>query len=101
MFLNRCSLSDGEWSHIMWCRDFNRHHPLWDDPAAGHLSTPRAIKDAELLIQALGDDDLIMALKPSSPTLQHSITKCWSCLDSVWISSGLIELVTLCSTLPD
>ncbi|KAI0026637.1 hypothetical protein K488DRAFT_20944, partial [Vararia minispora EC-137] len=42
-----------------------------------------------------------MALKPGTPTLQHSVTKRWSRPDNIWISSGLVESVTFCDTFPD
>ncbi|KAI0027452.1 hypothetical protein K488DRAFT_20545, partial [Vararia minispora EC-137] len=88
-------------SHVIWCGDFNRHHLLWDDLIAGHLFTPHTIKEAELLIQAISDSGLVMALKSGTPTLQHSVTKRWLHPDNIWILSRLAKLVTFCDTLPD
>ena len=66
-------------NHILWCGDFNKHHPLWDDKADEHLFTPQALREAAILIGLLADEGLEMALLKGVPTLKHMVTKLYSC----------------------
>ena len=58
----RINLGEGNINHILWCGDFNRHHPLWDDEADEWLFTPQAIREADTLIEMIADKGLKMAL---------------------------------------
>lgn len=40
---NANDLWQGQDKHMLWCRDFNRHHPLWDREEDTHLFTADAI----------------------------------------------------------
>ena len=44
--------------HMMWCGDFNRHHPLWDEERNSHLLTAGASSAAQPLIALLEDHDM-------------------------------------------
>ena len=42
-------------TYRLWCSDFNRHHPMWDDDRNGHLFTSRALEDALKLLTLVAD----------------------------------------------
>lgn len=56
-------------SGIILLGDFNRHHPLWDDPSNHHLFSQVNMNAAQPLLDILASHDLRMALLPSVPTL--------------------------------
>jgi hypothetical protein len=83
----------------IWLGDFNRHHPHWDDPSDTRLFTRPAIKDAEVLINAIAETGLDMALPPGIPTHCHNVTKKWTRLDQVFISEEALDSVITCEAL--
>jgi len=87
-----------EEAHIIWLRDFNRHHPYWDSPEDIRLFTTDAMAAAEKLIEAVADTRLELALPCSIPTHKHNVTKQWSRLDQVFISDHSSTILTLCDT---
>jgi hypothetical protein len=48
--------------HIMWAGDFNRHHPVWDNPEDMRLFTKEVMTAAEKLIKVTADIGLESAL---------------------------------------
>lgn len=78
---------------LLWLGDFNRHHPHWDDPADTRLFTRSVIQNAEILISAVAELGLDMALPPGIPTHLHNVSKKWSRLDQVFISKEFIETI--------
>ena len=60
---------------MMWCGDFNRHHPMWDEEHNHHLFTVEATRDAEELISLLADYNMVMTLPKRLPTIQSMSTK--------------------------
>jgi len=87
--------------HTIWVGDFNRHHPYWDNPGDNRLFTREATIAAELLIEAVAENGLELALTRGIPTCCHNATKCWSRLDQVFVSEHSIGMVTACITLPE
>jgi exonuclease III len=85
-------------AHISWLGNFNRHHPHWDDPSDTRLFTSEAIKDAEVLIEALAEVGLELALPSGTLTHYHNVTKRWSRLDHVFISEHSENLLIACDT---
>ena len=85
-------------THTIWLGDFNRHHPHWDDPSDVRLFTREAISAAEVLIEAVADAGLELALPSGVPTHVHNVTKQWSRLDQVFISEHLLDLIITCDT---
>ena len=78
----RCFLHDnandiwhGQDFHMLWCGDFNRHHPLWDRDKDMHLFTTEALWKAGPLIELLADYNMEMILAKGVPTLQHIRSK--------------------------
>jgi hypothetical protein len=55
--------------HTLWMRDFNRHHPLWDEPRNVHLFTQENIDLAQPLLNLLRWHNMKMALPPYIPML--------------------------------
>ena len=88
-------------THTIWVGDFNRHHPYWDDPKDMRLFTNEAIKAAELLIEAVAEAGLEMALPGKIPTHCHNVTKRWSRLDQVFLSEHSDNLLITCDTFTD
>jgi len=88
-------------AHIIWLGDFNRHHPCWDDPSDLRLFTDNALAAAEILIEAVAEAGLEIVLPHGTPTYCHSIMKCWSRLDHVFISDNSTDTVVACDALTD
>jgi len=88
-------------AHQIWMGDFNRHHPYWDDPSDLQLFTDSATAAAELLIEAVAEAGLEMALPNGIPTHCHSITKWWTRLDNVFISENSTDMVIACDALTE
>jgi len=80
--------------------DFNRHHPMWDDESDDRLFTPRALEDAGKLIELLADLNLKMALPKGQPTLEHMVTKRFSCPDNIWCTEDIYDQVIHCEVDP-
>ena len=85
-------------THVILGGDFNRHHPLWEEPRNSHL------KSSELLLLPLMNIirqlDLRMALPPCIPTLEALSTRNWTRPDNVWCSSHSTDLFIRCTTDP-
>ena len=88
-------------AHIIWLGEFNRHHPLWDDPNDDRLFTPDAVSAAEELTEAIADAGLELALPSGTPTHQHNVTKSWTRLDQVFLSEHSMDLLLSCDTRTD
>jgi len=88
-------------AHTIWVGDFNRHHPYWDNPRDTWLFTNEAIKAAELLIEAVAEAGLEMALPGKILTHCHNVTKRWSRLDQVFLSKHSDNLLITCDTYTD
>jgi ribonuclease HI len=85
-------------AHTLWIGDFNRHHPHWDDPSDTRLFTKEALKAAEILIDAVAEAGLDLALPSRTPTHFHNVTKRWSRLDQVFLSEHSENMLIACST---
>jgi hypothetical protein len=88
-------------AHTVWLGDFNRHHPHWDDPGDTRLFTNEAINAAEVLIGAVAEAGLEMALLSNIPTHLHNVSKRWSRLDNVFLSDHSLDTLISCVTLPE
>ena len=86
--------------HMLWRRDFNRHHPLWDRDEDIHLFTADALQRAGPLIELLADYDMEMILEKGVPTLQHLHSKRYSHPDNVFCSSLIASSVIRCDVDP-
>ena len=85
----------------LWLGDFNRHHPHWDDPSDTRLFTRQAIHNAEILISAVAELGLDLALPPGIPTHLHNVSKKWTRLDQVFISEDFLDSILICEALTD
>ena len=81
---------------MLWCGDFNHHHPLWDNDEVDRLFTPQAMREAEVLIAMVADEGMDMALPKGIPTLKHMVTNLYSRTDNVWCSETLLNRVLHC-----
>jgi hypothetical protein len=86
-------------AHIVWLGDFNRHHPLWDNPEDTRLFTNEATEATEKLIEAVVDAGLELMLPSGTLTHIHNVTKRWSRLDQVFLSEHSSKLLIFCDTL--
>jgi hypothetical protein len=82
--------------HILWVRDFNRHHLYWDNHHNDRLFTNEATEAVEKLIEAIADAGLDLALLSRTPTHRHNVTKLWSRLDQVFISNHSDNILISC-----
>jgi exonuclease III len=94
-------ITDTGIAHIIWLGDFNRHHPYWDDPNNTRLFTNEALSAAERLIEAVADVNLEMVLLQGIPMHWHNVTKLWSRLDQVFLTTHSENILLSCNTVPD
>ena len=47
---HRATTNPGPPNHMLWCGNFNRHHPLWDEERNRHLFTAVALRELEVLL---------------------------------------------------
>lgn len=85
--------------HVVWLGDFNRHHPHWDNLTDTRLFTKVALENAEILINAVAEAGLDLALPPGIPTHIHNVSKKWTRLDQVFISEDALDSVLVCEAL--
>ena len=74
---------------MMWCGDFNWHHPLWDEERNSHLPTTGASAAAQPLITLLEDHNMVMLLLKGIPMLQSMATKNWTRVDNVFATHNM------------
>ena len=85
---------------MVWLRDFNKHHPLWDAPEDTHLFTPVNLDSASVLLTLLEDHNMEMALPAGIPTIKAFHTRNYSHPDNVFCSTDLLLSFTECNTYP-
>jgi len=85
---------------LILASDFNRHHPMWDDELDDRLFMPRALEDTGKLIELLANLNLKMALPKGQPTLEHMVTKKFSCPDNIWCTEDIYDQVIHCEVDP-
>ena len=97
---NRQLILGQQLDSIIWRADFNWHPALWDKERNHHLFTVSALSTADELIAHLAKFHLTMVLPKGLPTLQSMSTKNWTCMDNVFMSEELMELLICCHTAP-
>ena len=85
---------------MLWCRDFNCHHPLWDEECNSHLFTAGAIREAKVFLSVIADHNMVMALPKDIPTLEAMATKNWTQPDNVFCLANTEVLLVSCMTDP-
>jgi ribonuclease HI len=79
--------------------DFNRHHPMWDEPRNQQLFTTSALEAAQNLIELIDRFDLTMILPAEIHTLELSSNKNLSRPDNVFLSDCIVNSVLRCSVI--
>ena len=85
---------------MLWCGDFNRHHPLRDEERNHHLFTAAALRAVDRLLEKVSAHGMLMILPKGIPMLEAKATKNWTRLDNVFCSANAEELVVICDTDP-
>ena len=96
----RTNQRDGKTTSIIWVGDFNRHHPMWDDPKNSHLFTRHNLDEAQVLIHAITEQNLYMALPKHIPTLKVMASKNYTRTDNVFVSIDMHNALITCDTKP-
>lgn len=80
-------------SRLLLVGDFNLHHPLWSG-----TETPQRTRrsDADALLQVLTEHQLVLALRPGTPTYRSDAHGTWSTLDLAFVSHLVEDSVTRC-----
>ena len=84
----------------VWLGDFNRHNPWWEDASNARLFTQRNLDEAQILIDALADNSMDMALPPYTPTIVNSRGG-QTRPDNVFITGDIANWITKCEVQPD
>ena len=102
LFMQRhsASLLASENDRMMWCGDFNWHHPLWDEEWNSHLFTSGTSSAAQPLIDMLEDYNMVMLLPKGIPTLQSMAMKNWTRVDNVFTTQNTENSMVICDTDP-
>jgi ribonuclease HI len=82
----------------MWAGDFNRHHPIWDEPRNAHLFTRENLDLTQPLLNMLARHGMKMALPPFIPTLQAHNTGNHTRVDNVFCTEDLMNTIIKCNT---
>ena len=85
---------------MIWCGDFNQHHPLWDEEWNSHLFTAGTSSTAQPLIDMLEDYNMVMLLPKGILTLQSMATKNWTRVDNVFAMQNIENSMVICDTDP-
>ncbi|KAF7783210.1 hypothetical protein Agabi119p4_2586 [Agaricus bisporus var. burnettii] len=93
---NRQEFYGAEDRHVVWCGDFNRHHPLWDRVEDVDLFIGQNRERTERFIEILAEHDMQMALPRDIPTLCTHRTKRYTRPDNVFVSRHLEDLILNC-----
>jgi len=83
--------------HMLWLGDFNRHHPLWEEPRNRHLFNLPA---AQPLIDLIADYDMQQILPNGIPTLQALNTGNWTRPDNAFGTTNVVDSIISCTTEP-
>ena len=75
---NSVSLLATGLDRMLWCGDFNWHHPLWDEERNKHLFTVGAAAAVQPLLSLIEDYDMVMLLLKGILTMQSMATKNWT-----------------------
>ena len=84
--------------NTIWLGDFNRHHPLWDEPRNAHLFTCGNLDLTQPLLNMLGRHNMKMTLPAFMPTLKSHSTGNYTRVDNVFCNEGLVDSVFKCTT---
>jgi len=84
----------------IWMGDFNRHHPMWDDPRNNRLFTRRALEEAEILIDLLANYSMEMCLPKGIPTIRNTRNN-YTRPDNVFCTEEISGWITKCDTVPE
>jgi len=88
-------------NNMVWVGDFNRHHPLWDDPSSICLFTPANLDAASVLVNLVGTFGMEMPLLVGIPTLETFRTGSLLRPDNVFCSAPLSPAFIECQTRPE
>lgn len=94
---NIATIRPSENDNMLWMGDFNRHHPLWEDPRNRHLFNYTA---ANPLIDLIANYGMIQLLPCGIPTLQSLATGNWTRPDNILGTELLLDAVISCNTDP-
>lgn len=84
----------------LWVGDFNRHHPMWDEPRNQHLFMSSNLESAEELIEITANHGLVMALEKYIPTLRAMNSGNYTRTDNVFITDDFRDRILQCKTFP-
>ena len=83
--------------HMLWCGDFNHHHPLWEEDSNCHLfSQPKSI---DPLLNLLATYNMRFTLPLSIPTYKTTQGN-WTRPDNVWRSNNPLDPIVICNVKP-
>ena len=77
--------------------DFNRHHPLWDEPRNAHLFTRDNLNLTQPLLNMLERHNMKIVLPPFIPTLQAHSTGNHTRVDNVFCTEAIMDAIIKCT----
>jgi len=86
---------------MLWVRDFNLHHPMWDEDCNTQFFMQANLDKAQCLIDAVAELNLQMALPKSLPTLHAMSSGNYTRPNNVFVSSSLSAPMVYCNMVPD
>jgi len=86
--------------YMMWCGNFNHHHPILDEERNSLLFMAKALNKAGELLSMVVDHNMDMALPKDILMLKAKSTKNWTRPDIIFCSIGLLNSIVSCNTDP-
>jgi len=87
-------------AQVIWCGDFNMHHPLWDRDEDHRLFMQAADRRARKLIRLVVDENMKMTLPKGLPTIRHYTTGNFTRPDNVWSTADINDRTVRCDVDP-
>ena len=79
--------------HMLWLRDFNCHHPLWEPNNNHHLYNLADMINP--LLDLITENNMIQALPPEIPTYEMAMSN-WTHPDNIWCNNNPNDLIMIC-----
>lgn len=80
--------------HMLWFRDFNHHHPLWEANHNSHLYNSSEMIDP--LLDLVTAHNMTTILLPGIPTYEMT-TSNWTHPDNIWHNNIPTDPITSCN----
>ena len=94
---NECITLPSPSDHMLWCGNFNHHHPLWEPDSNNHLYN--SVEMVKPLIDLITKHNMCIALPLDIP-IYKMVTSNWAHPDNVWCNNNTLNPILICDINP-